>query len=140
MPTPLDSRKKPADVKIRVSTGEGVDITWADGHASHYDFPYLRDNCPCAMCNDEREKNKSIAAHGAGQSTGAHGAAQIPSQPSAFPMFKPKVTAKSAHAVGNYAVQILFSDGHSTGIYSFDHLREICPCPSCAAEFRATNR
>ena len=56
MATPLDPRKKPTAVKIHVSTGAGVDITWADGHASHYDFPYLRDACPCATCNDEREK------------------------------------------------------------------------------------
>lgn len=128
MPAPLDSRKKPIDVKVRVSTGEGIDVTWSDGHTSHYDFPYLRENCPCAMCNDEREKSKKFAGVG----TGA-GAAT----PTAFPMFKPKLTANSAHSVGNYAVQIQFSDGHSTGIYSFDHLREICPCQECAREFRS---
>src|ERR1700733_13552728 len=124
MPIPLESRKKPIDVKVRVSTGEGVDITWSDGHTSHYDFPYLRDNCPCAMCNDEREKSKNFAA---GSGTGG-GTSSGLGQTGAFPMFKPKITAKSAHAVGNYAVQILFSDGHSTGIYSFDRLREMCPC------------
>src|SRR5262249_32015141 len=58
MPIFLDPRKKPPAVKIHVSTGAGVDITWADGHASHYDFPYLRDECPCATCSDEREKKK----------------------------------------------------------------------------------
>jgi DUF971 family protein len=120
MPIPLESRKKPIDVKVRVSTGEGVDITWADGHTSHFDFPYLRDNCPCALCNDEREKMKHVG-----------GAAS-----SALPMFKPKVTAKSANAVGNYAVQIQFSDGHATGIFSFEHLRELCPCDQCARDFR----
>jgi DUF971 family protein len=52
-------------------------------------------------------------------------------------MFKPKVTAKSANAVGNYAVQIQFSDGHATGIFSFEHLRELCPCAQCARDFRA---
>lgn len=119
MPIPLDVRKKPIDVKVRVSTGEGVDVTWADGHTSHFDFQYLRDNCPCALCNDEREKAKRM---GGG---------------SPLPMFKPKVTAKGANAVGNYAVQIQFSDGHSTGIFSFDHLRELCPCAQCAREFRS---
>jgi len=39
MPTPIDQRKKPKDVKIHVKSGAGVDITWADGHASHFDFP-----------------------------------------------------------------------------------------------------
>ena len=34
--------------------------------------------------------------------------------------------------VGRYAIQFTWSDGHSTGIYSFETLREICPCPQCA--------
>ena len=55
-------------------------------------------------------------------------------------MFKPKITAKGANAVGNYALQIQFSDGHATGIYSFEHLREICPCERCTSEFRPMNR
>ena len=122
MPIAQDSRKKPTDVKVRVSTGQGVEITWSDGHASRYDFPYLRERCPCALCNDEREKKARI---GNGVSA-----------PSAvLPMFKPRVTAKSATAVGNYAIQIEFSDSHATGIYSFEHLREICPCEACVREF-----
>ncbi len=124
MPAPIDARKKPASVKIHVSTGAGVDIVWSDDHASHYDFAYLRDQCPCATCNDERQKKEAFA-----QSSAAPSAV--------LPMFKPKATARSAHAVGNYAVQITFSDGHSTGIYSFDHLRTICPCGVCAREFRS---
>ena len=60
MPIPIDPRKKAAAVKIHVTTGAGVDITWADGHASHYDFPYLRDECPCATCNDERAKKDGV--------------------------------------------------------------------------------
>jgi DUF971 family protein len=119
MPIPFDTRKKPMGVKVHVSTGEGVDVTWSDGHTSHYDFPYLRDLCPCALCNDEREKKSRMGAT------------------TALPMFKPKVTARGAKAVGNYAVQIEFSDGHSTGIYSFEHLREICPCEACGREFRS---
>ncbi len=122
MPIPIDVRKKPISVKIHVSTGEGVEITWSDGHTSRYDFPYLREHCPCALCNDEREKK---AKFGAGSGSSA-----------ALPMFKPRVKAKSATAVGNYAIQIEFTDGHATGIFSFDYLREICPCEACAREFR----
>ena len=121
MPIPIDERKKPTDVKVHVSTGKGVEITWADGHTSRYDFPYLRDHCPCALCKDEREKKDSM---------------KTPTGGAALPMFKPRVTAKGAKAVGSYAVQIEFSDGHATGIYSFEHLREICPCADCARDFR----
>jgi DUF971 family protein len=126
MPLPLDIRKKPMDVRVRVSTGEGVDITWSDAHSSHYDFSYLREHCPCATCREEHDKHGKIDAKTAGGS-------------SALPMFKPKITARAASAVGNYAVQIEFTDGHSTGIFSFAHLREICPCDACAREFRFDN-
>jgi DUF971 family protein len=127
MPAPLDPRKKPSAIKIHVSTGAGVDITWSDGHTSHYDFPYLRDECPCATCNDERVKKSAFATTGPASAAAA-----------VLPMFKPKVSARSANAVGNYAIQITFSDGHATGIYSYDHLRTLCPCPNCAQAFRST--
>lgn len=126
MPIPIDVRKKPISVKVYASTGEGVEITWSDGHTSRYAFPYLRDHCPCALCNDERAKKEKIAS-----STTAPTAA--------LPMFKPRVKAKSATGVGNYAIQIEFTDGHSTGIFSFEHLREICPCGACAKEFGAVS-
>ncbi|HKM80365.1 MAG TPA: DUF971 domain-containing protein [Candidatus Acidoferrum sp.] len=123
MPLPIDQRKKPTAVKIHVKTGAGVDIAWADGHESHFDFPYLRDNCPCATCNDERAKKEAFAS-----------AAPAPS--AVLPMYKPKPRAQSATQVGNYAIQIHFNDGHSTGIFSYDYLRSMCPCPACAREFR----
>ena len=125
MPIPLDVRRKPASVKVHVSSGAGVDITWSEGHSSHFDFAYLREQCPCAMCNDEREKKRAL------------GEQVAPPPPSALlPLYKPKLTARAAHAVGNYALRIDFNDGHSTGIYSFDFLRTICPCQDCAREYR----
>jgi DUF971 family protein len=121
MPIPQDPRKKPVGVKVHVTTGEGVEIAWSDGHTSRYDFPYLRDHCPCAICNDEREKKAHDEAKGGGGDV--------------LPMYKPRVKAKAATAVGNYAIQIEFSVGHATGIYSFECLREICPCAACWREF-----
>lgn len=120
MPLPLDQRRKPTSVKVHVSSGAGVDITWADGHSSHYDFAYLRDHCPCATCNEERDNKEQLKTPPSGQFA-------------PLPMFKPKARAQSATTVGNYAIQISFSDGHSTGIYSYDHLRSICPCPECSS-------
>jgi DUF971 family protein len=125
MPMPIDPRRKPASVKIHVSSGAGVDITWADGHASHYEFAYLRDECPCATCKDEREKKQDFAG-------------SVPKPSAALPMFKPKVRANAATSVGNYAIQLTFNDGHATGIYSYDQLRSICPCPACISEFHGS--
>ncbi|HTZ73460.1 MAG TPA: DUF971 domain-containing protein [Candidatus Aquilonibacter sp.] len=115
-------KRRPAKVKIYVSTGEGVEIDWADGHVSRYDFPFLRDSCPCAVCNDEREKKEREKSKG------------LP----ALPMFKERVKARGAKPIGNYAIQIDFSDNHATGIYSFEYLRSICPCADCAKEARAS--
>jgi DUF971 family protein len=125
MPTPLDPRKKPTSIKIHISNGAGIDITWADGHASHYDFAYLREECPCATCNDAREKKASL-----GESIPALNPSPL------LPMFKPKLRAQAATQIGSYAIQLNFSDGHSTGIYSYDYFRIICPCSECAKAFR----
>jgi DUF971 family protein len=124
MPIPIDVRKRPIGVKVHVTTGEGVEITWSDGHTSRYDFPYLRDHCPCALCNEERAKKERL-----GGSTTSGG--------DVLPIFKPRVKAKAATAVGSYAIQIAFTDGHATGIFSFEHLREICPCKACQQDFRS---
>ena len=125
MPTPPDPRKKPTSIKIHVSNGAGVDITWADGHASHYEFEYLREECPCATCNDAREKKLSL-----GETAPAFKSSPV------LPMFKPRLRAQAATKIGNYAIQLSFTDGHSTGIYSYDHFRNICPCAECANAFR----
>jgi DUF971 family protein len=109
----MTSRTDPEHIAI--SKSKGVKIDWKDGHASDYPLVYLRDKCPCATC------------------TGAHGTP--PRQPEAtnpFPMFKPTLKMLNAEPVGAYAIRIHWSDGHSTGIYSFDHLRAICPCSECA--------
>jgi len=124
MPEALDARKKPADVKVQVSTGAGVDIVWADGHRSHYDFAFLREQCPCATCDDQRRKKEAAPVQSSG------GASSV------LPLYKPRVSARAAKPVGHYALQIDFTDGHSTGIYSYDHLRTICPCAECAQSFR----
>ncbi len=126
MPIPIDTRKKPSSVKVHVTSGAGVDIVWSDGHSSHFDFAYLRDLCPCALCNDERSKKDALA--------GTMGSAAV------LPMFKPKARAQSAEAVGNYAVQIKYSDGHSTGIYSFDYLRTISYASAPSAPLRLVHR
>ena len=126
MPQPIDPRRKPTSVKVHVKNGAGVDIVWMDGHSSHYEFPYLREQCPCATCNDERGKKEEVAAK---QTT----------QFAPLPMYKPKTLAQSATPVGNYALGISFTDGHSTGIFSYEYLRAVCPCQECAKFFRAVS-
>jgi DUF971 family protein len=45
----------------------------------------------------------------------------------------PGAVLAAIRGVGNYAVEFHWQDGHSTGIYSFEYLRSLCPCAACTA-------
>ena len=47
----------PEKVRVLITEGKGMEIDWADGHRSAWSFPWLREACPCAICNDERIKD-----------------------------------------------------------------------------------
>jgi DUF971 family protein len=108
VPTLPEQATTPAE--IRKKSGEGVVIRWLDGHASTYGARYLRGFCPCAQCVSETTGQRLVSE--------AHVA--------------PDVSIETARTVGNYALQFMFSDGHTTGIFSFEYLRRVCPCEDCA--------
>jgi DUF971 family protein len=111
----------PKSVKVHLTTGEGVEIEWKDGHRSVYTFKYLRDACPCALCEDERTK--------AGRKPGEP---EKPA-PGTLPMFKAAAKPLAAEPVGRYALRFAWNDNHDLGLYSWAFLREVCPCAECAA-------
>ena len=111
----------PKSVKVNLTAGTGVEIEWKDGHRSSYPFPYLRDACPCAMCDEERSK------------TGRKPGDPPKLAPGALPMFKPATKAISAEPVGKYAIKFSWNDNHDLGIYSWQFLRDVCPCMECKA-------
>jgi DUF971 family protein len=122
MQAPLQSpaaATDPKSVKVNLTAGTGVDIEWGDGHMSHYSFVFLRDACPCAMCEEERGK------------MGRRPGDPAKLAPGALPMFKPAAKALSAEGVGKYAIKFNWNDNHDVGIYSWRFLREICPCEEC---------
>ena len=101
---------------LAISKSKGIQIDWKDGHKSDYGLEYLRDHCPCANC------------------TGAHGTPPRPKTgDNPLQLFTRKLKMDNVEPVGNYAIRILWSDGHGTGIYSFEHFRKICPCAECRA-------
>ena len=110
---------EPKSVDVNVTTGKGMEIEWRDGHRSSYSFQYLRDACPCALCNQERDQSGRKPGEAPGQALGA------------LPMFKPALRPTQAEAVGRYAIRFTWNDGHQHGIYGWDYLREICPCADC---------
>lgn len=80
-----------------------VSIRWSDETESRYSAPQLRRACPCAGCKDEWTGKKTLDD------------AQISDD----------LTFNSIAIVGRYALNFNFSDGHDTGIFSFNYLREM---------------
>ena len=88
-----------------------ITFKWPDGHESRYKARDLRLACRCAMCIEETSGRALLEP------------ATVPAQ----------VQAKRMELVGQYAVAIEWSDGHTTGIYNFRELRANCPCETCTA-------
>ena len=88
--------------------GEGLKIEWSDGVLTFATWRRLRSNCPCAACIEDRAK-----------------------PPDPFRVLTPQEAAAgppqpaSMRPVGFYAYQINWNDGHSTGIYTLERLREL---------------
>ncbi len=92
---------------------KGMTVTWNDGRISFYPIVYLRKMSPSADARAMREEmqNNPLAV--------------LP--PEAVSASNEPLTATGAEMVGHYAVRITFSDGHDTGIYSWQYLRQIDP-------------
>jgi DUF971 family protein len=101
-------------IALRKEGEETLAIDWSDGHRSRYAWQHLREHCPCASCREERQR-----------------------PPDPFRILKPAELAPlrpvAVEPVGYYAYKIVWSDGHDTGIFTLEQLRELCQCPACRA-------
>lgn len=91
-------------------------VQWNDGHASVYPFTLLRLACPCAECRGGHEKMGGDP------------------DPEIFDMPEEDTAATrmiNVEAVGTYGLTIEWEDGHHYGIYNWNFLRKLCPCPDC---------
>ena len=105
---PLDQRAT-TPTKVKKISPLELMIIWGDGHESHFPSPVLRRECPCASCRDEMTGARIL-----------------------LPMHVPdNLELRKIQLVGQYALQFEWTDGHHTGIFSFDFLREMCPCVEC---------
>lgn len=98
-------------------TGDALRIAWGDGHESVYDLRYLRRQCPCAACRHVQEQLR------------ANPLTVLPPR-----LANPSAELTGAEPVGRYGLRFVWGDGHDTGIYTFEYLREICPCPACQSQ------
>jgi DUF971 family protein len=93
-----------------------LSITWADGHLSDYSFALVRHACPCAQCRGGHENMRSTP------------------DPEFFLLPAEDTSAtriRKIEHVGSYALTFEWEDGHHYGIYQWDYLRALCPCPQC---------
>jgi len=117
----MESWAEPKSVKVNITTGTGMEIEWKDGHISTYTFAFLRDACPCALCDEERSKTRRQPGDPPKMAPGA------------LPMFKPAAKPNQAEPVGRYAIKFMWNDNHDLGLYSWQFLRDVCPCAECKA-------
>ena len=103
--SPAASLPEPVEIRHERSARR-VLVLWEDGHQSVFPLDYLRSWCPCASCQGHAPTAKYLDL----------------------------VDQELVHVdgVGNYAVSFTWKDGHSTGIYSYRLLRQLCPCEACA--------
>lgn len=100
-------------VKIDVDRKQAVTITWEDGHVSRFPLEVLRSNCLCAQCRARRDQGGAAWAP-----TGGGGALHV----------------ESATQVGNWGLNLHWSDGHTTGIFTWEVLRAWCRCERCSGD------
>ncbi len=80
-----------------------ISISWSDEAETKYNAAGLRRACPCAGCVNEWTGEKMLKAEN----------------------INDDLSFSSISIVGRYALNFHFSDGHDTGIYSFDYLRKL---------------
>ncbi len=83
-------------------------IAWSDGEQREYTVRELREGCPCATCREKRSHPQPASL------------LPVLSAAEAQPL-----AIRGMQPVGNYAYAIAFSDGHDTGIYTLEYLRQI---------------
>jgi DUF971 family protein len=95
---------KPVDIQ---AIGEELAVKWDDGTESFIPLEKLRRACPCAGCKGERDVMGNLYKN--------------PEQP----LTSAGVKLVRVEMVGGYAVQPVWGDGHATGLYTFQYLRDV---------------
>ena len=104
----------PLPTAIRRRDNGSIEIAWSDGVEGVATPRRLRDACPCASCREKRVEPADA--------TGAR-LLQVLKAEEIAPL-----TVTGMSPVGQYAYKIAFSDGHDSGIYTLEYLRELTPC------------
>jgi DUF971 family protein len=121
--------------RLDLKRDERLRIEWPDGTSSTLPVATLRRNCPCAMCKITRDGTDPHQLMRPATPDEAD-AVKPPKPPakkrglklSVVPdklVGRDTVAVTKAELMGNYAIKLHFDDGHSSGIYTWVHLREL---------------
>jgi ATP-binding protein involved in chromosome partitioning len=94
---------KPVPSKISGLNTQRLEIEWSDGGKSSIAARELRLGCPCAACVNEMTGERILNATS----------------------IRPDIAPAATHTVGRYALQVVWNDGHDTGLYGYDYLRKL---------------
>jgi DUF971 family protein len=93
--------------QVKIFKKDNLRITWEDSTEIILSLKYMRDECPCAGCKGETILLKTY-------------------RPPAPTVVTPEMyQVKNIEVVGDYAIQITWKDGHNTGIYSWDYIKQL---------------
>jgi DUF971 family protein len=87
--------------------GQELAIKWEDGSESFVSLEKLRRACPCAGCKGERDIMGNLY--------------KGPDRPLSAGAFE----LRNVVMVGSYAIQPAWADGHNTGLYPFEYLKQL---------------
>ena len=90
---------------------DGLHIEWDDGRQCRYPHRVLRGRCPCASCVNEMTGKRMVSTKDVAEG----------------------VEALDWMTVGRYAIQVLWSDAHQTGIYPYEMLHRLCDVDDATA-------
>lgn len=89
---------------IRALQGEQIlEVTWPDGRVSRFPYRFLRGQCPCASCRDEWTGERIIQEES----------------------IRPDLKLEAMEPIGTYAVQPTWNDGHGSGLFTWELLRQL---------------
>ncbi|MBL8889357.1 MAG: DUF971 domain-containing protein [Planctomycetaceae bacterium] len=91
--------------------GRELEISWSDGWVQSLTVRSLRDRCPCATCREKKAAEQKKSGSGIRL-------LQIVSEAEMQPLSLVRMTP-----AGNYAYNLVFSDGHNSGVYTLEYLR-----------------
>ena len=92
----------PSNIRA-LQSDQVLEITWIDGIVDRLPYRFLRGQCPCASCRDEWTGERTIREES----------------------IRPDLKLEGMEPIGTYAIQPAWNDGHSSGLYTWELLREL---------------